>query len=152
MGQQFVLSQQKETSVSAMKTFIFIFSTINCSLNLLGLSSPKTYRNINLVFNAKQLEVFVYCLYFPKFWTLLLQKELLIIYCACKLGPNYLLSLVKAQEYINLFYWKPWFRSPEQEIWKKGFSNSHSVALSMPLGYLVFITRKTSYLFLFCPR
>lgn len=59
MGQQFVQSQQKETSVSAMKTFILIFSTINSSLILLGLfSSPKTYQNVNLVFSAKQLEVF----------------------------------------------------------------------------------------------
>lgn len=150
MGQQIVLSQQKETHVSAMKTFIFIFSTINSSLILSRLFS--------LILNAKQLEVFVYWLYFPKssvishLSSVHLQKELMIIYRACKLGPNYLLSLVKAQEYINFLYWKPWFRCPEWESWKKGFSNSHSIALSMPLGYLFFITRRTSFLSLFCPR
>lgn len=98
MGQQFVPSQQKETNVSAVKTFIFIFSTIN-SLILLGLfSSPKTYQNINLVYSAKQLEVFtVYIFqrqvpYVIEFCTLLLQKELIIIYCVCKTGTK--MSLV----------------------------------------------------------
>lgn len=135
-----------------MKTFIILFLPINFSLILLGLfsSSPKTYQNINLVFNARQHAMLAYHLCFPK--ENVISNRILYL-TSLEGNENYILWLqIGAKLTLSIGEWSgiyqpsiletliqvPRIRSLEERL-----SNLHSVALHMPLGYLFFTTIET---------
>lgn len=135
-----------------MKTFIILFLPIIFSLILLGLfsSSPKTYQNINLVFNARQPAILAYHLYFPK--ENVISNRILNL-TSLEGNENYILRLqIGAKLTLSIGEWSGIYQPsiletlvqvPTIRSLEKRFSNLHSVALSMPLGYLFFTTIET---------